>query len=68
MSNVERRLEICRKGEHGLHSLCELNACERESAGAPNVECDVGLDETASGAGSSAAEESEEHGSETRQT
>ncbi|KAF4098010.1 hypothetical protein G5714_022018 [Onychostoma macrolepis] len=52
VSNVERRLEISRKGGHGLDSLCELkNACEGETAGAPTVEYDVGLEVT-SGAGS----------------
>ncbi len=59
VSNVERQLEISREGGHGLDSLCELkNACEGEMAGAPSVECDVGLEGIASGVGSSAAEES----------
>ncbi len=59
VSNVERLLEISRKGGHGLESLCGLkNACEGEMIGAPTVECDVGLEVIASGAGSLAAEES----------
>ncbi len=59
VSNMERQLEISREGGHGLDSLCELkNACEGEMAGAPSVECDVGLEGIASGVGSSAAEES----------
>lgn len=68
MSNVERQLEISRRGGHGLDSLCELkNACEGEMAGAPTVECDVSLEVTASGVGSSAAEESPSMKSEEQQ-
>ncbi len=42
---MERQIEISRKGGHGLDSLCELkNVCEGEMAGAPTVECDMGLE------------------------
>ncbi len=45
VSNMERQIEISRKGGHGLDSLCELkNVCEGEMAGAPTVECDMGLE------------------------